>query len=58
MASFLILNFYLSLQASRERMRKHVQYGYEDNDWGFGQVLAVAVWVTWLLDAGFLILGE
>ena len=57
-ASFVITDFYMRLQASRDGMRKYVQDEYEDNDWGFGQVLAVAVWAAWLLDAVFLIVGE
>lgn len=55
--SFSIINLFIALLKSRDRMRKFVKDEYEDNDWGFGQILAVAVWVAWLVDAIFLIAG-
>ncbi|RMJ11641.1 hypothetical protein CDV36_008723 [Fusarium kuroshium] len=54
--SFGVIELYRALYASRDELGRYVKDEYQENDWGFGQVLAVAVWVTWLLDAIFLIL--
>ncbi|RSL57584.1 hypothetical protein CEP54_008205 [Fusarium duplospermum] len=55
--SFGIIETYNTLQSTREKIRRYSKDEFEDNNWGFGQVLAVAVWATWLLDSVFLILG-
>lgn len=56
--SFAVIVTLISLQKSREEMSRYTKDEYEDNEWGFGQVLAVAVWVTYFLDALFLIIGK
>ncbi|KAF5566539.1 integral membrane protein [Fusarium pseudoanthophilum] len=56
--TFAIIKSFMTLQRSRDELRRYVKDEYQDNDWGFGQVLAIAVWVTYLLDAIFLIISR
>ncbi|RSL78734.1 hypothetical protein CEP51_007949 [Fusarium floridanum] len=56
--SFGIIESYHTLQSIREQIRRYSKDEFEDNNWGFGQVLAVAVWVAWIADAAFLILED